>query len=393
MTQQGSSASTNSMNSQPTSPSSSSTFPCANDVELNQTISKEPAERNQLLAKLRGQTVRIPNLAPLFAHWPTKTNVHLNTIRTDTKSWIDEMSPAGNPTKPLQESDFGLFGATFWPAAQYYKLRTLTYFGIWLFIWDDQIDVNDGAMWNETAAAQTHREQTLAYVRYALGLDDDDAARPPISNPLILNFERVGAALKEAYTVEQNEAVLREMEVFMHMSEREQRMRVAGAIPSIEEFWRCRLGSSGIGLCLAFTEFSFEDMRLPASFFEREDAEVLRRCTITLVGATNDLLSLKKEIERDAIDSLVPLLYYHSGGGLQSAVDEVVAFLGREIKRFDLAADRLTKAYGAGDEDLRRQVGEYVEGCRYFTTGNLEWSMSTRRYGVETVDGEIVMKL
>lgn len=61
-----------------------------------------------------------------------------------------------------------------------------------------EIDLSDGAMWDEFGAAQSYREQTIAYVRYSLGIDSE---RPDVENPIILNFEPIGSAVKERYTL------------------------------------------------------------------------------------------------------------------------------------------------------------------------------------------------
>lgn len=51
------------------------------------------------------------------------------------------------------------------------------------------------------------------------------------------------------------------------------------------------------------------------------------------------------------------------------------------------------RRYEGADEDTKRQVRDFVDGCKHYTTGNLTWSLETDRYDVERVDGEIVMTL
>jgi hypothetical protein len=262
---------------------------------------------------------------------------------------------------------------------------------VWLFTWDDEIDVNDGTMWDEFAAAQVYRDQTLAYVRYCLGIDSEGTC-PEVNNHIILNFAPIGAAIKEQYSLAQRKRVYQEMRFFMNMSGQEQHLRLSGTIPSIEQFWSYRLGSSAIPVCISLNEFSWEDMELPVGFNDDKDVRSICRYTNTIVSATNDLLSLKKEINHDAIESLVPILFYHHPD-IQCAVTEVVAFIGTEINNMDNAADSLFKRYDSGDEDVRRQVKNFVDGCKHYTTGNLTWSLATDRYGVDKIGDEIIMTL
>jgi len=44
------------------------------------------------------------------------------------------------------------------------------------------------------------------------------------------------------------------MKTFMDMTEREQLLRVKGAVPSVEEFMEYRLGSSAVNVTLAINE-------------------------------------------------------------------------------------------------------------------------------------------
>ncbi|KAF2815340.1 terpenoid synthase [Mytilinidion resinicola] len=300
--------------------------------------------------------------------------------------------PPGKILTALQASDFGLFGATWWPCAPFPQLRIVTYLVVWLFIWDDEIDLSDGTLWNAFGAAQLYRDQTLAYVRYTLGID---AARPPVTNRIILMFAPIGAAVRERYSLAQRTMFYDEIRYFMEMSEREQRLRLAGPIPALEEFWRYRLGSSAVTVCLALNEFSWAAMELPLEFYADEDVKEIFRCTNTIISATNDLVSIKKEVKRDAIDSLIPIIYAHVGD-IQVAVAEVVEFVAAEIRNLDVAAERLFRRYADADEKMQAQVRDFVDGCKYYTTGNFVWSLETDRYDVDYAadgSGDILMTL
>jgi hypothetical protein len=262
---------------------------------------------------------------------------------------------------------------------------------VWLFTWDDEIDINDGAMWDKYAAAEVFRDQTLAYVRHCLGIDSEENC-PEVNNHIILNFAPIGAAIKEQYTLDQRKRVYQEMRFFMNMSGQEQQLRLSGTIPSIDQFWSYRLGSSAIPVCISLNEFSWEDMNLPTGFRDDEDVKSICRYTNTIVSATNDLLSLKKEIKYDAIESLVPILFHHHSD-IRLAVAEVVAFIGTEIENMDNAAASLFRRYDSEDEDVHRQVRNFVDGCKHYTTGNLTWSLATSRYAVGTVGDDITMTL
>lgn len=48
---------------------------------------------------------------------------------------------------------------------------------------------------------------------------------------------------------------MREMVTFIDMSRREQSMRLDRKVPSIEEFWEYRLGTSAVRIALAINEY------------------------------------------------------------------------------------------------------------------------------------------
>jgi hypothetical protein len=52
------------------------------------SVKDHQAERTRLLSSLRGQTIHIPDLAPLFSHWLTKTNPALHHLRLEVNDWL-----------------------------------------------------------------------------------------------------------------------------------------------------------------------------------------------------------------------------------------------------------------------------------------------------------------
>ena len=74
-----------------------------------------------------------------------------------------------------------------------------------------------------------------------------------ISDLLFKTYGKVKQSVDVAFS-EQRERISYEMGIFMDMTEREQRWRMNGAIPSVEEYWDYRLGSSAVTVTLAVNE-------------------------------------------------------------------------------------------------------------------------------------------
>ena len=77
---------------------------------------------------------------------------------------------------------------------------------------------------------------------------------------------------------------------------------------TIEDFWDFRLGTSAVRVVLCLNEYGNESI-LPTHIMQDPDMAALGVLTNANICNVNDLLSVKKEVERGATESLVPILY------------------------------------------------------------------------------------
>ena len=75
----------------------------------------------------------------------------------------------------------------------------LSYFAIWLFLWDDEIDEKHGSLADDFDGAQRYRQHTIAFVEHSLSLKNHRFIGA--LHPKIVNFDSIGRALCLAYTV------------------------------------------------------------------------------------------------------------------------------------------------------------------------------------------------
>jgi len=68
----------------------------------------------------------------------------------------------------------------------------------------------------------------------------------------------------------QCETLLQELELFVDMTEVEQRLFLDGELPTLEEYWVCRRGTSAVGACLVMSEYCLEEA-LPPLAWRDED--------------------------------------------------------------------------------------------------------------------------
>ncbi|KAF2756046.1 terpenoid synthase [Pseudovirgaria hyperparasitica] len=327
--------------------------------------------REQVLEDLRGQTIHIPNLLPIFADWRGASTVHVSTFVDELRVIVTErlrrLYTNGKQLKTLESADFALFTALWWPDAPLNRLRTLAFLIIWLFTWDDEIDTPTGFCSDDFGAAQRYREKTLEFVAATLGLSASKITPAP-RNAIIQSFDVVGDALRTSYSLDQRRRFYREIFRFMIASEDEQRLRLDGTVPTLEQYWQFRLGTSAVYIGVAVGEFSLP-IQLPQYILENHHMQGIWDETNVIISIINDLLSLRKEIKQGCIDSIVPLTFARCGD-LQIAVSKSVAALRMSKDRFDLAAQSLVMA--TAKEDVRG-VRDFIDVCKSNSIGNLVW--------------------
>ncbi|KAK7743371.1 hypothetical protein SLS62_010645 [Diatrype stigma] len=143
-----------------------------------------------------------------------------------------------------------------------------------------------------------------------------------------------------------------------------------GHVPTLEEYWAFRLGISAVYVSCAAGEFSMST-HLPAVVVSSKHMDVIWRETNVIISVTNDLVSLKKEMRLDCIDSIVPLtsaLINH----IQEAISKSPVALKCLKDRFDQAENSLLSQH-LGDEKTRQKVEEFIEVQRSNCVGNLIW--------------------
>jgi len=355
--------------------------------------------REALLLHLKGRTARIPDLKPVLAGWRGISSRHMSPFVEPLREKVNARLRGFNFDKAkrrrLEASDFASFTALWWPDATLERLEILAYLVIWLFTWDDEIDEPTGAFSTDFAGAQAYRERTLRFVGHCLGLNDtsssssgedkhEGALRP--QNEIVQSFDVIGAALRASYNWSQCQRFHDEMARFMAASEDEQAGRLTGHIPSLDEYWRFRLGTSAVYIGSAAGEYSISSC-IPDTLMRSDAAmQAIWDETNVIISITNDLLSLRKEMQLDCIDSIVPLLFA-STGDVQRAISEAVGSLRAARERFDKAAEELM-ARRYEDEEIRSQVEQFIEVQRSNCVGNLVWSLETLRYKMGELTSE-----
>ena len=372
-----------------------------------------PQTPQGLLSSIRSQSIVLPNLTSILSSYALEVNPSLERVRYDVDKWVASSLPEAYSRKirALKAADFGYFGATWWPRAPYSRLRVLTFLSTWIFCWDDELDEENGELWDTSEEADRFRTDTKEYVLCCLGLMDFKIGSEPRS-PIIQSFGVIGTAIRDVYTrgdlrsIEQYHGLERHMALIFciaqcvrlaaHLSDyidgchAEEHFRQLNLIPSVEQFWHFRLRSSAVYFLFAAQEFALPlpcQSPIPISHYIMESPamEDLWKQGNIIISTVNDMFSLKKEVAGGSVASVIPVEYAQSGT-LQEAVDKTTDFLIDSIDAFERAAKGVVEMEDCGAK--RQLVSDFVLGLKFNITGNLSWSLRTERYGILKDDME-----
>ncbi|KAL1640472.1 hypothetical protein SLS58_006971 [Diplodia intermedia] len=348
--------------------------------------------RLELLSEVRGQTLVLPDLWQYCSHWPQAVNPGLDRLRQDVNDWLDSAIPSEKLRKAFKIADIGLLGACVYPFASYDRLKIAALLNIWIFIVDDELDMESGTMVDDLETSNRYRAELVDFVRRCLGLADaddaddaDDEQRQHKSgvndtgySHIIQSFAMLGREIQAAYNLEQRQRLLDNVIFYLGMTREEQCSRLAGGIPTPEEYWKFRDGASAVEVCLAMVEYLADARGLPKQVFDDPDMKKLWTLTNTNVSLVNDVFSAKKELAGESIANAIPIWYAAAQSGsdrMQAATDRAVAMFVRTVGDIDDLAQKLMLRYGNGllDEHLTKELQWFINGCRTWCTGNYYW--------------------
>ncbi|CAG8949918.1 hypothetical protein HYFRA_00004248 [Hymenoscyphus fraxineus] len=344
-----------------------------------QAVHDSQATRQKLLASLQGATVTIPNLRGLFNNWPQDVNPEVERLDEDVQRKLEELFSQEKRLRKMKAAKAALFGASWWPYADFDTLRVATYLSIWLFAWDDETDSCEfSTLCTDLEKATQFRAETLNYIRNVLEPAKNTQHSLLASNNIISMFGEIGDPVFKASTTAQAYSFLNELEFFVNMTDVEQRCQMS-ELPSVEEYQKRRMGSSAVGVCLAITEYCY-GMEIPEHVMRGEKMRLLWDETNIIISTSNDILSIKKEIAQEQVDTLIPLLTQRHGSP-QAAIDAAFEILSASVKSFEAVSKDLYAQYSE-DQYLLLKLEKFIRGCRYACTGNLNWSLCSGRYAL-----------
>ncbi|ROV93155.1 hypothetical protein VMCG_08735 [Cytospora schulzeri] len=338
--------------------------------------SQQPLDPNAALANdLRGRVIHV-NMTKSFPHWATGArHPEYERLRLECDRVLEIGVPDPNRCRKFKKSDFALFSSLWWPDAAWEDIYTAMLFTVALFVWDDTIDTNEHMLASDFERAELWREQSLCYFKYHLQLSPQ-GTEPYCPDDICLLFKEFAERFCNDFGEEQRRRMYSKIENFVEHNKLEQAERLAGRIPSHEEYMHIRYGVTGVRMFALLLEIT-EQTALPAWVMDSPEMEgIIQESNFMIIV----YVPSKLIIATDCVVNLVPVLY-QSGQPL----DEIIPYLTEEMHssrdRLDSAAAKLD-AMTQQDHQLNKIVMKFIDGARRMATGTLEYSIEAPRYGV-----------
>lgn len=341
-----------------------------------------PIDPNEALAaELKGRAMHVPNMMLAMHGWPHRErNKYYEQMRSLFDETLDRVIPDPRRRQKFKECDFALFAALWWPHAEWDDFYSASFFALWIFVWDDTIDANDNDLSDDFQKACRFRQQTLEYVKDCLGLraegEGDEPVFPSLACGLFRDFSK---RVVEKFKKDRVQRIYDEIVRYIHECEVEQADRLAGYIPTLDEYLENRLGTSAVFILCGIFEL-FVETALPDWMMNSPEMQVIWRETNLGIIIINDILSLKKEIVTECLISLVPVLY-REGIPWEDVVPELIEELEAVRDRLDEAAGQLERA-SENDTQLLKDLRTYVDVCKTSTTGTYIYTIESKRYKI-----------
>ncbi|KAI8691143.1 Terpene synthase [Fusarium sp. Ph1] len=336
-----------------------------------------------IVAALRGQTLRIPDLRAVFRSWP---RAHLNRHHGHIAPIVDNAIGHMAVTYPLVASrkrdGISRLTAFLYPQARKTQLVALALYTAWLVCWDDAVDANEGGLAADFARAERWRRQTLDMIRRALEIDGTNThVEEPAyeDDPINRVFQVFGSRFCETAPVDQRRRLHYEIRAFVTACAAEQKLRLERRIPDFNSYMDLRLATIGGTMLCSLVPYA-TDEPLPAALASAPEIGRMWLQACILLSLLNDMLSLKKELRTDCAINAVSALV-EPGISLDEIVAQLEQRMKTAVKEFDEAAERLLQMAGP-DEDLAGLVRRYIDGCRATVTGTLEFTLTSPRYKI-----------
>ncbi|KAF2125587.1 terpenoid synthase [Dothidotthia symphoricarpi CBS 119687] len=314
--------------------------------------------RPELIRRVRGQTIEVPDLLLIYAGWIVQKHDTTDQLRHNLEEWLKTYVPTEKERTKQRKVDSAFCAGHFFGRVPTDRFKILGSLVAWFFFWDDEVDC--GSLTEDREKAEAYCDDAMTFIRSCL--QPNMYNEPPAPGRLHNSgpFVEIGRAMQTGQSMEDRD-------------------RFARSLYDVEDYIEGRLVSVACEPCLTIMAWAYE-LSLPSWIWKHEATLRLFREVSMGSFLCNDIASLKKEIDDNEIDSLVPILIYHEGLTAQEAIDRVSNMAVLSWQDLLDAEQRLRIAVGGETERVQRDVELLIRGCKDILVGGLIFTFHAPRY-------------
>ncbi|MEU4098251.1 terpene synthase family protein [Streptomyces sp. NPDC026673] len=310
---------------------------------------------------------------PLRVPGPSLLNPGLRQVEEQALAWARRtgLLSAHTAEQAGRERQVAM-AAHVWPWAEPGRLAELARLTLWMFAVDDDSDSGPG-----DASAGTGRE--LEAMTRALGAW---AGTVPVSAaPAVRVLGEVVPRVTGAMGPAWGDRFRRHLVAWIRTNQDTIRFRTDREVPSPEAYIAWRRVSGATGWCFDLIEYA-QESELPERIWFSPACRRLREAAADVIGWTNDLFSVEKELSSGETTNLVLILRHHQGLTLREAVDETRLWHARRVDALRIATRDLYATALATDLTSAQlaAVCQYADGVHAWVRGFLDFSLASARY-------------
>jgi hypothetical protein len=130
--------------------------------------------RSELVTRLRGQTVRVPELLLIFHDWTARKHPDAESLRVELEAFYQVHLPTAQQRLKAHKADLALFTSLFWSRVSKEKLVHFGQLSGWILMWDDEVDC--GSLTHDCDGTSAYIDASATFLRHHL--------QPELNSPL-----------------------------------------------------------------------------------------------------------------------------------------------------------------------------------------------------------------
>lgn len=307
----------------------------------------------------------------LLCPFPSALHAEGAHVEQQTMKWAWQYGLIENDhdARRLERSRFSMLMARAYPTTSRATLQLIADWNTWTFLLDDQFD--EHLTGRDPDAVEKMHARILCILAGEAPRRDDSSR--------IVALHSIAQRLR----VQRNEEWMERFQACVRdtlaASLWEARNRQARLVPVEQDYRYWRLFTSGVYCYFTLIELAAQIV-LPTFVLEHPVIAQLARSANYAICWSNDLFSLGKELARSDVHNLAYVVHRERQMSLDDACAYVAAEHDKEVVRFQQCRHALP-AFGP---QLDRAVACYADGLATWMRANMDWSMLTYRYRIET---------